>query len=282
MPSPKLEGVRVALLEARMSGELSELIRRHGGIPHCVPSLREASLECDAEVSRFLDRVAIEARGVVVFLTGAGATSLFREAERLGRLGPLPAALNRQTVVCRGPKPSAALKRYGVAVDVSVPEPYTTTELLQVLAPVELKDVEVTLVHYGERNDAFAEALRARAARLAELCLYEWRLPEDVRPLEEMVEELIAGRFDAIVFTSQIQFRHLLQVAASMSMAAELIRALNGSTVVAAIGPVCLATLETSGVAADVVPEHPKMGPLVARLADHFHSVRSSSSIARA
>jgi len=37
---------RIALLEARMSGELASLVRNHGGEPICVPAVREAPLEC--------------------------------------------------------------------------------------------------------------------------------------------------------------------------------------------------------------------------------------------
>ena len=36
-----LNGTRVALLESRMSGELADLVRRHGGEPRCVPAVRE-------------------------------------------------------------------------------------------------------------------------------------------------------------------------------------------------------------------------------------------------
>ena len=41
---PTLRGARVALLEARMRGELAELVERSGGRPYCVPAVREAPL----------------------------------------------------------------------------------------------------------------------------------------------------------------------------------------------------------------------------------------------
>jgi catechol 2,3-dioxygenase-like lactoylglutathione lyase family enzyme len=118
--------------------------------------------------------------------------------------------------------------------------------------------------------EAAAAALQARGCRLTELSLYEWQLPDDTGPLQDLVRDLIAGRVDAIAFTSQIQARHLFQVAADFGQADALTQALNGRTVVAAIGPTCATALQRLGVTPDVVPEHPKMGHLVVALARHL------------
>ena len=40
-----LEGARVALLEARMSSELANLVRRYGGEPFGAPAVREEALQ---------------------------------------------------------------------------------------------------------------------------------------------------------------------------------------------------------------------------------------------
>ena len=89
MSQPKrdgLSGVRVALLEARMGSELAELVRRYGGVVRSAPAVREAPLDCADVVAEFLTRLQTPARRVYVFLTGAGATALFEEAERQERL----------------------------------------------------------------------------------------------------------------------------------------------------------------------------------------------------
>lgn len=274
----KLEGVRVALLEARMSGELAELIRRHGGAARCVPAVREGTLDCAEQVSSFLDRLTSPGPRVVVFLTGVGATALFREAERQSRFESLLKALTRATIVCRGPKPTAVLRRHGISVGIAATEPYTTTELIQALDGLELRATDVTLVHYGERNQPLAEALMERGAFLEELCLYEWLMPEDLQPLKDLVCAVLDGHIDALVLTSQIQCRHLFKVAAHMQLGEPLANALSSRVVVAAIGPICRAALEEFGVAPHVVPATPKMGPLVSSLADHFAASRRGSA----
>jgi uroporphyrinogen-III synthase len=128
----------------------------------------------------------------------------------------------------------------------------------------------VGFLHYGERNETAADGLRTRGAAVSEVCLYEWRLPEDVTALERLVGEIIDGRVDAIVITSQIQCRHLFQVAAAVGKSRELTEALNVKVVVAAVGPVCATALRAVGVIPHVQPAHPKMGPMMIALADYY------------
>lgn len=264
-----LEGVRVALLEARMSGELAELVRRRGGIVRSAPAVREAVVECAEVVRAFIEDCRAPARRVHVFLTGAGATALFQEAERQEQLAFIIDSIKQGTVVCRGPKPAAALKRYGVNASISAASPYTSTELLAAMTNIDLDGAHVTVVHYGERNGVLAGALQLRGAVLNELCVYEWRLPDDVAPLRDMVHAIVAREIDAVVFTSQVQWKHLAHVATDLGLVDALTQALN-THVVAAVGPICSAALIDAGVRPHVVPENPKMGPLVAALAQYF------------
>ncbi len=265
-----LDGVRVAVLEARMSGELAELVRRRGGIVRSAPAVREAPVDCADVVAAFIEHLRAPARRVHVFLTGAGATALFQEAERQGQLASVIDSITHGTVVCRGPKPAAALKRFGVSASVSAASPYTSTELLEAMTSIDLAGADVTVVHYGERNGVLAGALQLRGAVLNELCLYEWQLPDDVAPLRDIVHAILARQVDAVVFTSQVQWKHLARVAGDLGVADALVQALSTDTVVASVGPICSTALTEAGVRPHVVPENPKMGPLVAALAQYF------------
>jgi uroporphyrinogen-III synthase len=179
-------------------------------------------------------------------------------------------SLRAGTIVCRGPKPAAVLKRYGVTANLSAASPYTSGELLVAMADMPLADTEITVVHYGERNGALAAELRLRCAQLHELCLYEWRLPDDIGPLQDMAHAIVNGDLDAVIFTSQVQWKHLLRVASDVNLETPLKRALNAAVIVAAVGPICSAALRAEGVQAHVVPGIPKMGALVAAVADYF------------
>jgi uroporphyrinogen-III synthase len=265
-----LTGKRIALLEARMSGELSAMVERLGGTPYSVPAVRETPLEQPEETARFIDALCAGRFDVVVFMTGVGATALLRESEKLGRLDAALAALRKALTVCRGPKPVAVLRRHDVQVNATAAEPHTTTELLQSLEAIGVTGRRLAFVHYGERNETAAGALRERGASLDEICLYEWRLPDDTAPLEQLVDELIEGKVDAIAVTSQIQIRHVFQIADKLGRKDALIDALGRKVVVAAVGPVCASALRAYGVVPHVQPSHPKMGPMLIALADYF------------
>jgi uroporphyrinogen-III synthase len=168
--------------------------------------------------------------------------------------------------LCRGPKPSAALRGFGVAPTLCAREPFTAAELIDALSELELVGKRVLLFNYGERSETLSETLLARRAMLREFWLYRWRLPDDVGPLEALVRSLVRHEVDALAVTCQIQFRHLYRVAERVELEAALIRALNEHVWVGAVGPTSRAIVEAYGVRRHVVPDHPKMGPLVIAL----------------
>lgn len=265
-----LHGKRIALLEARLGGELARLVERYSGQAFSFPALREQTIDASAEVATLINELQAGGIHLIVLQTGVGVASLFKEAEQLGRLDELLAALKQVTIVCRGPKPTAVLGKQGIKPSINARDPYTTAELLEAMAALELDDKRIVILHYGERNATLADALLERGARLTEMCLYEWQMPEDTAPLVTLITKLQQGEFDAVAFTSQVQARHLFQIAQSTGQAAALLEALNQQTVVASIGPTCTAALRALGVEPRVEPEHPKMGPMVMALAAYF------------
>jgi uroporphyrinogen-III synthase len=264
-----LRGARIALLEARMESELASLVRRHGGNPVCVPAMREVERDCADEVARAYG--AIVSDGVVVVLTtGVGLERLLRVAVAIGLGAELRTELTRATVVCRGPKPIAVLKREGLAVHVRAEAPHTTKELLEALDGVEVMGHDVVFVHDGGGNRDVVDALKRRGALVVEVSPYTWALPEDIAPLRALVETIVRAEIDAIAFTTQVQARHLFAMADAMGLRDAMTRAMRERVVVTAVGPTCARTLSQLGAPPHVVPEQPKMGAMVVALAARF------------
>lgn len=78
----------------------------------------------------------------------------------------------------------------------------------------------------------------------------------------------MSGAFDVVLFTSSVQLDHLLGVAASMDLEAEVRRILRERLVIGSIGPVMNEALAAEGFRADVVPRHPRMWDLVKAAAE--------------
>lgn len=263
-----MTGRRIALLESRAGDDIATLVRRLGGIPVSSPAVREVPRGDDMDA--FVDGVIGGRFALAVFQTGAGASALLREADARGRLSDVLGGLSRIVVACRGPKPLTVMRKYGVAVQITTEKPHTTRELLRALDATELRGRDVLLVHYGERNSAIADALAARGARLTEVCPYVWDLPEDVAPLERAVREAVDGSLDAMLFTNQVQCRHLFRIAERLSLAPQLTEKLNADVVVGAVGPVAADALRAAGVTPDVLPASPTMVSLISAVADYF------------
>jgi uroporphyrinogen-III synthase len=263
-----LAGLTVVSFEARRADELATLLGRHGATVVRAPALREAPLPAGrepVELARVLEAGAVDA---VVFLTGVGTRAL---AYVLA--GPCPRfreLLGGTRVVARGPKPLAALRELGVPGAHAVADPFTWREVLAVVEGLGLPaNALVAVQEYGAPAAALAGALVARGFRVLRVPVYRWALPEDTRPLRAAAATITHGAADVAVFTNSAQVEHLFRVSNDQAR----LRTGFARTVVASVGPVTSESLEAHGVPADLEASPPKMGPLVALLADRARTV---------
>jgi uroporphyrinogen-III synthase len=271
---PALNGLRVASFESRRSAELAQLIRNYGGEPIEAPSMREVPLTDQREALAFGETLLAGDWDVLMLLTGVGTRMLLAALATHWPKDEVVQALGRLTLVCRGPKPIAALKEVGLAPALAVPEPNTWRDLLSALdlkLPVAGKRVAVQ--EYGARNEELLAGLRQRGARVTAVPVYGWALPEDMGPMRAAIGQLAVGDVEVALFTSATQVDNLFRVAAEMGRADALREALRSRTVVVSIGPITTEALQGHGIQPDLQPEHPKMGHLliaVAREADNL------------
>jgi uroporphyrinogen-III synthase len=216
-------------------------------------------------VGLVIESFAAEAPYLAIFQTGVGTKALLDTCGELGLSAALLRALGAATVVARGPKPTAELRRRNVRIDLSAADPYTTHEVLQAIAHLDLRGKSVLVQRYGESNAELDHALKQKGARVAEVPTYRWALPRDTAPLIELMDALQRKDVDAVVFTSASQAKNLFALAAQHQRGAALRDHLN-ATLVASIGPVCSHALRELGVAVGFEASPPKLGPLLAGL----------------
>jgi uroporphyrinogen-III synthase len=264
-------GLRVLAFESRRAREMGELIAKNGGRPLVVPSTREVPTGSNQEALDFASALRDGRFDSVIFLTGVGTRLLAREVEPVCSRDQFVAALSRVAVVARGPKPVAALRELGVPIALTVPEPNTWREILQALDEnqerIPLRRRRVAVQEYGVTNPELLTGLSDRGAEVVPVRVYEWAMPEDIRPLESAVRALTSHEVDVAMFTASVQLQHLLEVAERLQQRSNVITALN-HTIVASIGPVTSGELRRQGVTIDIEPTHPKMGFLVKETAE--------------
>lgn len=276
MPVASFNGARVLTLESRRGQEMSKLIDTYGGKAILAPAMREVSVKPSAETLKFGDDLLRGKVDVVVFLTGVGARALLSAWQETRPAEELFAALRKVKVIARGPKPLSVLREWNVPPAIAVPEPNTWRELLRAIDDnkLEVRDKYVAVQEYGVSNAQLLEELRRRGARVTQVAVYEWDLPEDQGPLRNAVEALVSGRIDIALFTTSVQVIHLFRVAEAMAKR-DALKASLEKVVIASIGPTTSETLSSYGLNADLEASHPKMGFLVKEAAEQAARLKS-------
>ena len=271
MEHASFDGLRILSLESRRAREVEKLIRTYGGEPTVVPAMREIPLSSNAAALAFSNGLIAGEFDLVVFTTGVGVRAVLEIAEMRHPREAILDGLRRIHVAARGAKPGAVLRELKVPIAVSAEEPSTWRELLHaILAKFgdELATMRVAVQEYGASNPELLEELSARTRQLTKVPVYQWALPEDLEPLRECVRDVIAGRFDVVLFMTAVQVIHLFQVAEQME-SADALRAAIQATVVLSIGPTTSEELVHYGIKPDFEPSRPKMGFLINEAAQY-------------
>ena len=273
MTTVGFNGLTVAAFESRMAAEMARLIERYGGQPHVAPALREIPLSDNTAVLEFGKRLLAGHFEMVILLTGVGTKTMIEILQTVHPLDSVKAALARTTVLARGPKPVAALKELGLTPSITVPEPNTWRDILQVLDErVSLIEVRIAVQEYGVSNPDLLAALRQRGAQVTQVPIYKWALPENIAPLHAVLVAIIAGQIDVLLITNAAQIDHVIQLLEQEGATAQFKGACK-KMVVASIGPTASERLRHYDLPIDFEPTHSKMGVLVKEASERAHAL---------
>jgi uroporphyrinogen-III synthase len=259
-----LDGVHVATTENRYPEQLARLLEREGATVYSCPLLRETPVEHVGNARQFMELCETSKVDFIVFYTGVGIEFLFRSENK-------PDVISRSQVIARGPKAVNALKKFGVRGYVVADEP-TTEGILATLAREGVREKSVLVQLYGQDNSELRRGLETMGATVTGISLYHYEQASDTQAVSELVRRITNGEIDAITFTNGPQARFLLKEAVSLGSGEELLKHFNKNTVVVSIGEVTSRALREMGIEPHVIPDDPKMGPMVKALAEFFES----------
>ena len=273
-------GMTVVAFESRMADQMAALIARHGGNPMVAPSMREMPLENNAEALDFAKALMAENVDLLILLTGVGTRTLVDVWRTQFPLEAIQQALTKTTLVCRGPKPIAALKELGLKPHITVPEPNTWRDILRTLddwKPEGLSGLRIAIQEYGTANTELTQGLNERGAQVRSVPVYRWALPDDVEPLKRALRSIVDGQASVLLFTSAAQVDHIVKLLDTADELAGFRDAL-GKTVVASIGPITSQRLRHYQFHVDFEPSHAKMGILVKEASEHAAEILTHKS----
>lgn len=256
-----LAGFTVGVTAARRADELSTLLRRRGASVVHAPALRIVPLADDSELLAATEELIDDVPDVVLATTAIGFRGWIEAADGWGIGDRLLDTLRGVELLARGPKVKGAVRAAGLTETWS-PASESMAEVLERLLEEGVEGRRIALQLHGEPLPGFVESLRAAGGEVVGVPVYRWMPPEDIAPLDRLIDITVAGGLDALTFTSAPAAVSLLRRAGERGLLTELTTALRGDVLSACVGPVTALPLQDRGIGT-VQPERFRLGPLV-------------------
>ncbi|MFF9156453.1 uroporphyrinogen-III synthase [Streptomyces sp. NPDC014846] len=256
-----LAGFTVGVTAARRADELGALLQRRGAAVLHAPALRIVPLADDGELLAATKDILDEVPDVVVATTAIGFRGWVEAADGWGLGEELLGRLRGAELLARGPKVKGAIRAAGLTEQWS-PSSESMAEVLDRLLEEGVDGRRVAVQLHGEPLPGFVEALRAGGAEVVPVPVYRWLPPEDVGPLDRLLDAAVSRGLDALTFTSAPAAVSLLTRAEERGLTGDLLAALGHDVLAACVGPVTAVPLQARGVDT-VQPERFRLGPLV-------------------
>ncbi|GGU72769.1 uroporphyrinogen-III synthase [Streptomyces filipinensis] len=256
-----LAGFTVGVTAARRADELGALLQRRGAAVLHAPALRIVPLADDSELLAATKEIIDQVPDVVVATTAIGFRGWIEAADGWGLGEHLLGRLRGAELLARGPKVKGAIRAAGLTEEWS-PSSESLAEVLDRLLQEGVDGRRVAVQLHGEPLPGFVESLRAGGAEVVPVPVYRWMPPEDITPLDRLLDATVNRALDALSFTSAPAAASLLTRAEDRGLLPELLSALAHDVLPACVGPVTAIPLQAHGVDT-VQPERFRLGPLV-------------------
>ena len=138
--------------------------------------------------------------------------------------------------------------------------------------PEGLEGKRVAVQEYGVSNPDLLEGLKQRGAQVIPVPVYRWTMPDDLTPLQQLLDQILMEQISVLLVTNAVQVDHLVKVAEDRSKTNQLKTVLS-HMMVASIGQLASERLRHHGFPVDLEPSHPKMGILVKEASQQAHII---------
>ncbi|KJK36713.1 bifunctional uroporphyrinogen-III synthetase/response regulator domain protein [Streptomyces variegatus] len=256
-----LAGFTVGVTAARRADELGVLLQRRGAAVLHAPALRIVPLADDSELLAATKEIIERAPDIVVATTAIGFRGWVEAADGWGLGDDLLARLGGVRIMARGPKVKGAVRAAGLTEEWS-PSSESMAEVLDRLLEEGVDGLRIAIQLHGEPLPGFVEALREGGADVLGVPVYRWMPPEDITPVDRLLDATVARALDAVTFTSAPAAASLLSRAEDRGLLDEVLAALSHDVLPACVGPVTALPLQSRGIDT-VQPERFRLGPLV-------------------
>ncbi|WP_316187625.1 MULTISPECIES: uroporphyrinogen-III synthase [unclassified Bradyrhizobium] len=264
----RLTGKRILILETREEAQFSRLLAEQGADVLQCPMFTIEDAPDPVPIEAWIRRCIERPFDDVVLMTGEGLRRLMTVVRRIGLQAEFIAALGKTRKFTRGPKPGRALRELGLEPQVTTEKP-TSEGVAELLSRYDLQGHRLGLQLYPDKDhSALIGAIKAAGAEVDPVLPYVYDAKAADANILTAIDEMIAGKVDAIALTSSGQPRRLFDVARAHGVEARLREGL-ARTQIASVGPVVTEELAAHGLAPSITPagEAYFMKPLISAMA---------------
>ncbi len=264
----RLTGNRILILETREEAQFSRLLAEQGAEVLQCPMFTIQDAPDPAPIEAWIRRCIAVPFDDLVLLTGEGLRRLMTVVRRIGVEADFVLALGKARKFTRGPKPARALRELGLEPQATTEKP-TSEGVAELLAGFDLKGHRLGLQLYPDKDHSgLIGAITAGGAEVDAVLPYVYDAKAADTNILTAIDEMIAGKVDAIALTSSGQSRRLFDVAKAHGLEDRLRQGL-ARTPIASVGPVVTEELALHGLTPAIVPagEAYFMKPLISAMA---------------
>jgi uroporphyrinogen-III synthase len=263
----KLNGYRILILETREEAQFSRLLTEQGANVLQCPMFTIEDAPDSAPVEAWIGRFIANPFDDLVLMTGEGLRRMMKIVRQRGIEKEFVAAVGKSRKFARGPKPGRALREIGLEADITTEKP-TSEGVAEMLSRLDLKGHRLGLQLYPEKDHSvLISAITACGAEVDTVLPYVYDSKAAETNILSAIDEMEAGRVDAIALTSSGQVRRLVDAAKAHGREDQLRSAL-AKTPIASVGPVVSDELKSYGLEADIYPANDAffMKPLISAM----------------
>ncbi|MGM4986992.1 uroporphyrinogen-III synthase [Tardiphaga sp. 841_E9_N1_2] len=263
----KLNGYRILILETREEAQFSRLLTEQGANVLQCPMFTIEDAPDSAPVEAWIGRFIANPFDDLVLMTGEGLRRMMKIVRQRGIEKEFVAAVGKSRKFARGPKPGRALREIGLEADITTEKP-TSEGVAEMLSRLDLKGHRLGLQLYPEKDHSvLISAITACGVEVDTVLPYVYDSKAAETNILSAIDEMEAGRVDAIALTSSGQVRRLVDAAKAHDREDQLRSAL-AKTPIASVGPVVSDELKSYGLEADITPANDAffMKPLISAM----------------
>lgn len=266
-----MSGFVVGVTADRRADEQIAMLRRRGADVVHGQVIRTHPFAVDGPLAAALRDLVTRPPDITVLSTGIGVRGIVEAAECLELAEALVDALARSQVYARGPKAHGAAVTAGIPVHWQTASGVSAEILTELDRQGGVEGLRVAVQLDGAAIQPLADTLRDRGAEVVPIPVYKWSLPDETAPALRLVQAIAERRVDAVTFTARPQIECLTEIADGAGLADQLRSGFNHRGVLAVcVGPVCLEAALAAGFGDPLVPQRPRLGSMVASLADEL------------